>query len=91
MAKRQPKHLTPIPMQYRNPSIITCPGCHQPINRDHEEHVQSRVTGSYYCDKTCVLLAESLAHSVLTEWRWHDGELKLERQILNELEVVSYA
>jgi hypothetical protein len=92
MAKRQPLPIIPVPMQYRNPNIATCgnSGCSAHIIRDSEEHVHSRVTGKYYCDKTCVVLGEARMHPDHEDLYVFEGELKSERQILVELEVVSH-
>lgn len=89
MAKPERMILTPIPMQYRSPAVVTCPACQQPIFRDGQHYVEARATGTYYCDTACLLDGVS-KHSEADGWRWFEGELTRERQILNELEVVSY-
>lgn len=82
-------HIIPIPMQYRHPSVTTCPACQQPIYRAGQHYVEARATGECYCDTACCLEAESMA-SDHDDYRWFGGELVPEKRILVELEVVSY-
>lgn len=60
MAKPIERIQTPIelPFYYQNQDIQICPSCNITIDRNKHVYLESKVTGKWYCDIVCMVIAE---------------------------------